>query len=110
MLYEVITLILADVFMPGKNGYELCSAVRQEPALRDVPVLLLTGTFEPFDENKARAAGADSWIAKPFESQALIDRVEELLARVPQPAAVPAPVITSYSIHYTKLYDLRGGG
>lgn len=83
---EIPDLILADVFMPGKNGYELCAAVRQEPALRGVPVLLLTGTFEPFDENKARAAGADSWIAKPFESQALIDRVEELLARPPQPA------------------------
>lgn len=91
-------LILADVFMPGKNGYELCAAVRREAALGQVPVLLLTGTFEPFDENKARAAGADSWIAKPFESQALIDRVEELLARVPQPAPVvqapaTAPVV-----------------
>lgn len=86
-------LILADVFMPGKNGYELCAAVRQDPALRNIPVLLLTGTFEPFDENKARAVGADSWIAKPFESQALIDRVEELLARVPEPvAAAAAPV------------------
>jgi CheY-like chemotaxis protein len=82
-------LILADVFMPGKNGYELCAAVRLDPRLRGVPVLLLTGTFEPFDEDKARAAGADSWIAKPFESQALIDRVEELLAR-PQPQAAPA--------------------
>jgi CheY-like chemotaxis protein len=82
-------LILADVFMPGKNGYELCAAVRQDPTLRGVPVLLLTGTFEPFDENKARVAGADSWIAKPFESQALIDRVEELLAR-PRQTAEPA--------------------
>jgi len=86
-------LILADVFMPGKNGYELCAAVRQDPALRNIPVLLLTGTFEPFDENKARSVGADSWIAKPFESQALIDRVEELLARIPEPApAAAAPV------------------
>lgn len=83
-------LILADVFMPGKNGYELCAAVRQDPALRNIPVLLLTGTFEPFDENKARSVGADSWIAKPFESQALIDRVEELLARLPEPAAAVA--------------------
>jgi CheY-like chemotaxis protein len=95
-------LILADVFMPGKNGYELCAAVRQEPALRGIPVLLLTGTFEPFDENKARAAGADSWIAKPFESQALIDRVEELLARPPQPspvvAAPPTPAAVSAAV------------
>jgi CheY-like chemotaxis protein len=80
-------LILADVFMPGKNGYELCGAVKGDPDLGNIPVLLLTGTFEPFDENKAIAAGADSWIAKPFESQALIDRVEELLTKAPEPAA-----------------------
>lgn len=74
-------LILADVFMPGKNGYELCAAVNQDPQLQGIPVLLLTGTFEPFDEDKAMAAGAGGWIAKPFESQSLIDRVEALLAK-----------------------------
>ncbi len=87
-------LILADVFMPGKNGYELCTAVKTESALKHIPFLLLTGTFEPFDEGKAKVAGADSWIAKPFESQALIDRVEELLARgvtTAAPAAAQAP-------------------
>ncbi|SDE52401.1 response regulator [Desulfuromonas thiophila] len=76
-------LILADVFMPGKNGYELCELVRQDPALAAVPVLLLAGSFEPFDEKRASAAGADGWIAKPFSSQDLIDRVAELLARAP---------------------------
>ncbi|MBE0502795.1 MAG: response regulator [Desulfuromonadales bacterium] len=81
-------LILADVFMPGKNGYELCAAVKSDPTLATVPVLLLTGTFEPFDEAKARSVGADRWIAKPFESQALIACVDELLTRV-----VPAPVV-----------------
>lgn len=81
-------LILADIHMPGKNGYEVCAAVKRDPQLGHIPVLLLTGTFEPFDEAKAKAAGADSWIAKPFESQALIDRVEQLLARA---AAAPAP-------------------
>ena len=65
-------LVLADVYMPGKNGYELCSAVKSDASLQGVPVLLLAGTFEPFDEEKARAAGADDWISKPFESQALI--------------------------------------
>ncbi|RME34148.1 MAG: response regulator, partial [Deltaproteobacteria bacterium] len=81
-------LILADVYMPGKNGYELCQAVKNDPNLRRIPVLLLAGTFEPFDEDKARQAGADAWIAKPFESQALIDKVEELLA---QAAEAPEP-------------------
>ncbi|WP_305041050.1 response regulator [Geoalkalibacter sp.] len=83
-------LILADVLMPGLDGYELCAAVKNEPALRGVPVLLLTGTFEPFDEDKARGAGADGWIAKPFESQALIDRVNSLLALAPERLARPA--------------------
>jgi len=88
-------LVLADVYMPGKNGYELCAAIKQEPALRHIPVLLLAGSFEPFDEGKARAAGADSWIEKPFESQALIDRVAALLgAAIPAaPAAAVAPVV-----------------
>lgn len=74
-------MVLADVYMPGKNGYELCAAIKQDPTLATVPVLLLAGTFEPFDEDKARQAGADSWISKPFESQFLIDKVEELLAK-----------------------------
>jgi CheY-like chemotaxis protein len=84
-------LILADVFMPGKNGYELCAAVKNDPSLAAVPVILLKGTFEPFDEAKARSVGADSWIAKPFESQALIACVEELLTHAAQAPAIPPP-------------------
>lgn len=90
-------LILADVYMPGKNGYELCEAVKADKNLAGVPVLLLTGTFEPFDEERARAAGAEDWIAKPFESQALIDKVEDLLAKggqAPQAQAAQASVQT----------------
>ena len=83
-------LVLADVYMPGKNGYELCAAIKQDPELASVPVMLLTGTFEPFDEDKARQAGADTWISKPFESQYLIDQVEELLAKAEAAVAAPA--------------------
>lgn len=83
--------VIADVHMPGANGYEVC---RRSKALRpDVPVLLLVGTFEPFDEAQARAAGADSHLKKPFDSQELLQRVEELLAAKPAaaPAAGPTP-------------------
>lgn len=79
-------LVLADVMMPGKDGYEVCETLKADPELRHVPVLLLSGTFEPFDEERARRAGADGHITKPFEAQALVDQVNALLARAPQPS------------------------
>ena len=42
-------LVLADIFMPGKNGYELCESIKENPQFRNVPVVLLVGAFEPFD-------------------------------------------------------------
>ncbi len=86
-------LVLADVVMPGKNGYEVCQSIKSDPDLRHIPVLLLTGTFEAFDENRAREVGSDGHITKPFEAQGLVDRVTDLLSRTPAapPAAAPAP-------------------
>nr|WP_320050288.1 response regulator [uncultured Desulfuromonas sp.] len=76
-------LIMADVFMPGKNGYELCEAIRAIPELASIPLLLLAGTFEPFDEAKAKAVGATDWITKPFSSQELVDKVADMLSKAP---------------------------
>lgn len=73
-------VMLIDALMPGANGYEVCAAVRKDPNLKNTPVLLMTGAFEPFDEERARQCGADDFISKPFESQQLIDKVKELLA------------------------------
>lgn len=82
--------VIADVHMPGANGYEVCR--RSKETLPEVPVLLLVGTFEPFDEAQARSVGADSFLKKPFDSQELLQRVEELLAsRSPAAPAAPAP-------------------
>lgn len=80
-------VILADVVMPGKNGYEVCQAVKSDPTLASTPVLLLTGTFEAFDEQRAARAGADGHITKPFEAQSLVDKVNALLAGREAPAA-----------------------
>ena len=72
-------LVIADVLMPGRSGYEVCETLKSDPATASTPVLLLAGNFEPFDEARARAARADAHITKPFESQAFLDRVRTLL-------------------------------
>jgi CheY-like chemotaxis protein len=83
-------LILADVVMPGKNGYEVCEAIKADAELSHIPVLLLTGTFEAFDEERAQRCGAAGHVAKPFEAQMLVDQVNRLLAQ-PAPAPQPTP-------------------
>jgi CheY-like chemotaxis protein len=72
-------VILIDALMPGKSGYDVCGEVRQDPALKAIPILLLVGAFEPFDEEKAALSGADDHISKPFESQTLIEKVRKLV-------------------------------
>jgi CheY-like chemotaxis protein len=86
-------IVLADIGMPGKNGYEVAQFVRQTPGLSHIPVVLLTGAFEPVDQARANEAGCDGVLAKPFEPQLVISRVKELLGRrqpSPVPAAAPA--------------------
>ncbi len=79
-------IVLLDVIMPEKNGYEVCEQLKRSPSTSGIPVLLLTGTFEPFDKKRADAAGANGHITKPFESQALVAKVEELIAATPSVA------------------------
>jgi len=92
-------IVLADVGMPGKNGYEVAQHIKNTPRLSHIPVVLLTGAFEPIDQAKAAAAGCDGVLAKPFEPQLVIGRVKELLSKpkgtgahvVAAPASAPAP-------------------
>ncbi|HYR27207.1 MAG TPA: response regulator, partial [Thermoanaerobaculia bacterium] len=87
-------IILSDIIMPEKNGYEVCEYVKSHPEYRNIPVVLLTGTFEPFDPDRAEKAGCDAVVTKPFESQSLIHKVEELISQAqsaPAPVAAPAP-------------------
>ena len=80
-------IVLADVGMPGKSGYEVSSYIKHQPRLAHIPVLLLTGAFEPIDQQKAAEAGCDGVLAKPFEPQLVIGRVRELLSRPPAETA-----------------------
>jgi CheY-like chemotaxis protein len=73
-------IVLADVGMPGRNGYEVARYVKQSPRLSHIPVVLLTGAFEPVDQARAAEVGCDGVLAKPFEPQLVIGRVKELLA------------------------------
>ena len=73
-------IVLADVGMPERNGYEVAAFIKGDPALAHIPVVLLTGAFEPVDEGRARAVGCNGVLVKPFEPQIVISRVKDLLA------------------------------
>src|SRR5215813_9900829 len=105
-------LVMADIYMPGKNGYEVCAYVRHHAALNSTPVILLVGAFDAFDEERAKRSGATANITKPFEPSALIDLVKSVLrtaaeiesvgaeapilpAAVPESAAVPLEFVPS---------------
>ena len=100
-------VVLADAVMPGLTGYELCEAVKRLPDGPYIPVVMLTGTFEPFDRSRADRAGADAVVTKPFDSHALLELVSNLAARAqgakaaappppppppPEPEPIPEPV------------------
>jgi CheY-like chemotaxis protein len=74
-------IVLADVVMPGLTGYDVCDAVKQRPGGVFIPVVLLTGTFEPFDRARAERVGSDAIVTKPFDSHALQGLVRDLVAR-----------------------------
>jgi CheY-like chemotaxis protein len=84
-------VVLCDVVMPDMNGYEVCQTLKSDPNTLHLPVVLLTGTFEPFDRDRAVAAGCDAIVTKPFEARELISVVEDLLKRVQALAALPMP-------------------
>lgn len=74
-------IVLADVDVPEVDGYALAAHVKQSPRLKNVPVLLLAGAFEPVDQRRVDQIGCDGVLIKPFEPQQLVTRVRELLAR-----------------------------
>jgi CheY-like chemotaxis protein len=83
-------VVLADVFMPQVNGYELCEYIKQHEHLKHIPVMLLIGSFEPYDEEEARRVGANDTLTKPFQSiRRLIDKVGQLVSGRPPEEQIP---------------------
>jgi CheY-like chemotaxis protein len=78
-------IVLADVFMPGCSGYEVCAQIKDDPELADTPVILLVGTFEPFDEQEAARVRYDGYLMKPFDTAELIKTVHSFVGDVMPP-------------------------
>ncbi|MEE9172923.1 MAG: response regulator [candidate division NC10 bacterium] len=89
-------LMLIDHSMPDQSGQELCAEVRQDPGLKDVPIILMAAALEPVDEAAIRGAGASDVVTKPFESQTLIDKVKQLLLAPIAPAVTAQPSMAPF--------------
>lgn len=76
-----IDLILLDLMLPGFDGFEICKAVRREPASREIPIIMVTAKGEEADIVRGLECGADDYITKPFSPNILLARVQTMLRR-----------------------------
>jgi CheY-like chemotaxis protein len=103
-------LVLADVFMPVRNGYEVCQYVKSDSTLAHIPVILLVGAFDPLDEQEAQRVGADGVLKKPFvPPDPLISMVKSALARagVSIGAVAPPPPVKEEPIRVAEMLTPR---
>ncbi len=88
-------VVIADVSLPGKDGFAVAAEVKALPRPSPIPVLVLAGSIAPFDEERFRSSGADGVVFKPFEAQQMVDRVESILRDLEAPvprAESPGPL------------------
>ena len=91
-------LILADVFLPGTSGFDLCRYVKNEPRFKHVRVVLTAGLLEPFDEDEAKRAGCDAILKKPFEASKVVSTIGPLVKEAQLARGLFADVIASASV------------
>lgn len=84
-------IVLIATGMPQGTGYDLCTTIRKNARTSWVPLILMAGSFEPFDEPRARAAGSGGHLRKPFQTKDLVSLVERLIAENPRPGSQPQP-------------------
>ena len=96
-------LVICDVIMPGTDGYDVCQEIKLSADFLHVPVILLTGTFEPFDRDRALAVGCSEIITKPFEARKLVEAVDRLYsaAGVASPPVPPTAEATALDVEVT---------
>jgi DNA-binding response OmpR family regulator len=73
-------LVLLDVMMPKRDGYEVCQAIRSRPEWKHVKVIMLTAKGREVEREKGISLGADDYVTKPFATQELVDKVRQILA------------------------------
>lgn len=83
------TLVLADAQMPGKTGYDLCLALKSDPRLAEVPVVILCGNAQPFDAARGGQVGADGTLPKPWDTQVMLEKVAEAIDKASKGVARP---------------------
>jgi len=96
-------LVICDVIMPGTDGYDVCQEIKLSADFLHVPVILLTGTFEPFDRDRALAVGCSEIITKPFEARKLVEAVDRLYsaAGVASPPVPPTAEAAASDVEVT---------
>lgn len=72
-------LILLDLMLPGIDGYQVCSILKRDRRYTHIPIIILTARIQQKDYELAMQVGADAFLTKPFESQVLLSKIEELL-------------------------------
>lgn len=90
---EAPDLVILDVIMPEMDGFQVCRAMRADPALQSIPILFLTARIKPQDKITGFRAGADDYLCKPFNVDELILRVRAILRRTRPEAPKPASAI-----------------
>ncbi len=73
-------LVLLDVMMPRRDGFEVCQILRSDPAHKGLPIVMLTAKGRDIEQEKGLSLGADAYITKPFATQQVVEKVRELLA------------------------------
>jgi DNA-binding response OmpR family regulator len=75
-------IVLLDVDLPGRNGFEVCKAIKEDPATSGAVVVMLTAMAQPADRQKGIDAGADDYLPKPFSPAVLLDKLDEIAAQM----------------------------
>jgi chemotaxis response regulator CheB len=110
MEQTVPDVVISDVIMPDKDGYEVCQHIKQHPKFGKTPVILMSGVVNRAVAEKAFAVKADELIRKPFQPQDLIARVRHLLNPKPTAAVVPPAAVSSANAVLSSIFATPGNG